>query len=292
MLYKSNIENENETNLPFLNSITVLSNMKKIVKYNNEKFPDMSDLKGDFFSAINNLQGTNIPSKNDCILIEFENNELCEHLKKSKLFDEKATSNNKHLFNEIEKNKIKYNITTALKIIHSLEPNLYYLINQLIGTIYCIKVKGSAGGSISNSIGLIWLNPSCDWSVIDYADAIYHEFIHNSLFLDDMVNCIFPDPQLCEKNDAFVLSPIRKERRPLDRSYHASCVAIGLMHFYHLLSDDKNARRFLEDLRQTVTELNTKTSYLGKRGIEILKAMNNFIEKQDYENISKTLKIS
>ncbi|OWT48474.1 hypothetical protein CER22_25625 [Bacillus sp. K2I17] len=137
----------------------------------------------------------------------------------------------------------------------------------------------------------MWLNPSKKWSVIDYADAIYHEFIHNSLFFDDMINCIFPDPNACEDEEAHVISAIRKQRRPLDRSYHAACVAIGLMHYYYLLSDDKKSMSFLPHLRQTILEMNTKTSYLGPRGIETLEAMNNFITYQDLDSITESLNI-
>ena len=67
--------------------------------------------------------------------------------------------------------------------------------------------------------------------MIDYAEAQYHEFIHNSLFLDDLVNSIFPDTKVITTEDALVTSTIPKIKRPLDRSFHSAGVAIGLMHF-------------------------------------------------------------
>ncbi|NPC93214.1 hypothetical protein HOO54_13470 [Bacillus sp. WMMC1349] len=139
-------------------------------------------------------------------------------------------------------------------------------------------------------MGLTWLSPPKTWSVVDYAEAIYHEFIHNSLFLDDMVNSVFPDPKACAEDEALVTSTILKRKRPLDRAYHSACVAVGIMHFYYMLRDFKKLKSFYKPLCKTIEELNNKKQYLGERGIETLKGLNNFIDKQDYKSISQFLK--
>src|SRR5699024_3144858 len=101
---------------------------------------------------------------------------------------------------------------TALSLLKTLHNDLYNLINQYISTIYVVKNEGFGGGSVSGYLGFIWLNIQPQWSVIDIAENIYHEFIHNALFIDDMVNCLFPDPLACAEPDGLVTSTILESK--------------------------------------------------------------------------------
>lgn len=121
---------------------------------------------------------------------------------------------------------------------------------------------------------------------------MYHEFIHNSLFLDDMLNSIFPDTQIITTEQAMVTSTILKKKRPLDRSFHSACVAIGLMHFYYMMSDYNKVTTYLKPLRQTISEMNEKQNYMGERGITILEEMNKFSKLLDLDSITSTLSLN
>ncbi|TYR78276.1 hypothetical protein FZC66_20000 [Priestia megaterium] len=133
------------------------------------------------------------------------------------------------------------------------------------------------------------MNPQPKWTVIDYAEAIYHEFIHQSIFVDDMVNCMFPDPNACAEDDALVTSTILKRKRPLDRSFHAAGVSIGIMHLYYLLNDKIKSKQFFEDLSVTLGEISQKTQYLGEQGIYTLKLMQQFVKEPNFDNITFSL---
>ena len=85
---------------------------------------------------------------------------------------------NEHIYKKNEQEIIQYRIEKSLELIKLLHPSLYSLINDLVGTFLILKKDGFGGGSVSNILGLIWINPQQDWSIIDYAEAIYHEFIH------------------------------------------------------------------------------------------------------------------
>ncbi|HBO6125208.1 hypothetical protein SA9_01975 [Staphylococcus warneri] len=137
---------------------------------------------------------------------------------------------------------------------------------------------------------MIWLNPQNDWNIIDCAEAIYHEFIHQSIFLDDMVNSIFPDANACDQEEALVTSTILKRKRPLDRSFHAAGVSLGVMHLYYLLHDKEKSYQHYDDFKQTIEELNDKTQFLDDHGIYTLQEFNKYIVKPDYEVITKLLK--
>ncbi|MED4046215.1 HEXXH motif-containing putative peptide modification protein [Priestia aryabhattai] len=282
-----------KTNLYHLNNNNINKNIDAIIDYHfgkdTSKKIQEKEKKDYFFQSLNFLQRSQIPSEPQGIKIIFENEVLSKHLIDSKIFEEEDTINSKHIIPTNERSRILNNIEKALCLLKLLHPGLQQQINKLVGTIYIAKKRGYGGGTVSNLLGMIWISPQEKWSIIDYAENLYHEFIHNSLFLDDMVNCIFPDPQACANEEALTISTILKSRRPLDKSYHAANVAIGIMHFYYLLSDNKKSKMYKEDLEKTIIEINQRTQYLGERGIETLKEMNNFIEFYDFESISSSL---
>lgn len=276
----------------FLNGESILSNINSIGKiYKQESDLSQNSLKEDFFQSLNKLQKFNIPYKDDEIIIKFDDTDILSHLINKKVIEEEDLEGNKHLFNDSEQVVINDNINKALKLLKMLHPDLLYLINQLTGTIICFKKKGTGGGTTSCALGLIWLNPHENWTIIDYADALYHEFTHTSIFIDDMVNRMFIDAKACKEPDAFVTSAILKIKRPLDSAYHAAGVAVALMHFYYMIGDKEKALSFLDPLRKTINELITKKDYLGERGIDTLNGMSYFIESLDYESIQSSLRV-
>ncbi|MBN8203868.1 hypothetical protein [Bacillus sp. NTK034] len=172
-----------KTNLTFLNKREINRNIDAVIDYHfgegtSSGIPD-NEKKGYFIQTLNALQQSQIPFELDNIKIIFDSDILCEHLINNYLIEKKDTLDDKHLFNEEERREIVYNVEKALDLIKLLHPDLHYLINKHIGTLYFIKKEGFGGGSVSGLLGLIWLNPPKRWTVIDYAEALYHEFIHN-----------------------------------------------------------------------------------------------------------------
>ncbi|MGY3716072.1 aKG-HExxH-type peptide beta-hydroxylase [Sutcliffiella cohnii] len=281
-----------KVDFPIFNYKHLQQNLRDVVDYiKGEGYSNSLDeieLKKNYIEVINELQDSQLAFEED-IIIEFNNTKHTEKMLKNELIDEDDLLNNKHLFDKEQQEDIEYRIKTALRVIKSLNENLYTLIKQHISTIYVIKKDGFGGGSVSGMVGFIWLNVQQDWTVIDIAEHLYHEFIHNVLFIDDMVNCIFPDPEACGQPEALVTSPILKWRRPLDRSYHAACVAIGIQHMYFLLRDNREDRNYFKDLSVTISELNEKTSYLGEQGIKILTLLNEFLKVRDFNDITDSL---
>ncbi|UWE02250.1 aKG-HExxH-type peptide beta-hydroxylase [Laceyella sacchari] len=279
-----------QTCFPFLHSKNIIQNIETIITVFNPETPiSEENRKRLFFDVINTLQSSSIPNKPNGIHMQFDNEALTNLIVKSTMLSPEDVADGKHLFNDEEREMIQYKMEKALDLIKILHPNLHYLMTQLIGTLYFIKKEGNGGDSVSSLIGLIWLNPQPDWTVIDYAECMYHEFIHNSLFLDDMVNTIFPDTEVLGTEDALVTSSILKWKRPLDRSFHSAAVAIALSHFYTMLGDTKKAQSYLPSVEQTVEELNSKTKYLGEQGVLTLNQMNHFLKARDYESLSKFL---
>lgn len=273
---------------PFLDTQEIRQNMEQVIAYAGVSQDGLS-LKGQFMSAIQQLQGTYIPWTDGAIEFEFANERTAGILAGMGMLEPHEVASRHHLLSPQGQRNVQNYLDKACGILNTLHPGLYYNLLQLIGAISVYKKPGSGGGSVSTYVGHIWISPIKRWTVLEYGEALYHEFIHNSLFLDDMVHRIFLDPKRLGEEDALVTSAILKIRRPLDRSFHAACVAIGLMHYYWMLHDETKAESFKEPVSVTIKEINEKTSYLGDRGKEILQMMNDFLARPDYETISEGL---
>lgn len=281
-------------NLPYLNNSHIKQNINELYDFTKEEYgtnlEEDASLKEKYFEAINNLQSVQVPYSKEEIIISFEDKYLQNSLLDLKMIDQEDLINNKHIFNSEEQEETRNRIKKALQLIKSLHRDLYELIEIIVGSFLILRKENFGGGSVSNILGMICLNPQNDWNIIDCAEAIYHEFIHQSIFLDDMVNSIFPDANACDQEEALVTSTILKRKRPLDRSFHAAGVSLGVMHLYYLLHDKEKSYQHYDDFKQTIEELNDKTQFLDDHGIYTLQEFNKYIVKPDYEVITKLLK--
>lgn len=281
---------DKKSNFSFLNKKHLENNWKEIFNYqfDNETLAviDSKNNKDFYIRALNELQDTKVETDNEKIIIKFEDDYYSNLLVESGVLEKEDIKDNKHVYPIEERELVTYKINKAMDLLYMLNPNLGELVFKHLGTVVFAKKAGLGGGSISNLLGLLWLNPPKKWSVVDYAEALYHEFIHNSLFIDDMVNGIFPEPERCLEPEALTISTILKIKRPIDRSFHAANVAIGIMHFYYLLGDNEKMYQYKNDLNLTLTELNARKEYFGECGLQILEQMNNFNELYDFESIT------
>lgn len=280
--------------LPFLHKSNILNNIEVLKNYfeqesNSQLPPTNTTIKEKYFKSINYIQDVAVPYSNEKIYITYYDKILQDKLLALGMIDKDDLENDKHIYSLEEQKIISERIEKALELIRILHKDLYDLINTLIGTFLILKKDLFGGGSVSNVMGLVWLNPQPEWSIIEYAEAIYHEFIHQSIFLDDMINCMFPNANECAQEEALVTSTILKMKRPLDRAYHAAGVSIGIMHLYHLFNDHKNSKKYMTDLRRTIEEIEERTQFLGEQGLKTLKIMRTFIDNPDFDDISYSL---
>lgn len=284
---------ETTFDLPYLNNKHIKSNIEDIFEFVKGEFdlelPENSTYKEKYFESVNKIQSTFVPYNNQKINIKFYDQILQDRLLELGMIEKKDLEDEKHIYPESQQIIIKDRIEKAIDLINLLHPSLGKLINDLVGTFLILRKDSFGGGSVSNILGLIWLNPQEDWSIIDYAEAIYHEFIHQSIFLDDMINSMFPDSDACATEDALVTSTILKIKRPLDRSYHAAGVSIGVMHLYYMFNDKVKSVQHMDDLRTTIEEINSRTQFLGEQGLLTLKELNKFLEDPDFETVTKIL---
>lgn len=168
----------------------------------------------------------------------------------------------------------------ALELFKHLLPSEFLGFKSLIAAVILARREGFGGASVSSRIGLIWLSPTAQWSAYTWLENLVHEYIHNCLFLEDMVYCLFPDgADRLAKADALSVSAIRQERRGYDKSFHSAFVAAGLAALYKTLGDDLRASQLVSPALICVSDLISfgKLRFTTQRGVELLEGLSRVL---------------
>lgn len=171
-----------------------------------------------------------------------------------------------------EQDHIRQCADEAIHSIAELDPALHYGLRVIVAGFMFARSTDLEGGSISALMGPIWLGPSPSWSPATYVENMIHEYVHQCLFLDEMVSTIFTEfsvPRMSTP-DALVTSTILKRRRPYDKAYHSAFVAHVLAQYYLAQGETEKARSYLESTRSTVDELLDRQQYASANGLSLL----------------------
>ncbi|GAB3803799.1 aKG-HExxH-type peptide beta-hydroxylase [Virgibacillus kimchii] len=263
-------------NLSVLNKKNIESNIDEfLAHFYKTRILDPEVKRENYLAALNNLQKNSIPTSKENITIEeSSNHEILNYL---------TTEKNNDLYSYNENVEIKEKINKGLDLLRHVNPNLYTLIYKLVGTIIFSKSGNFSSATTPTHLGIIFLNPNESWEIVDYAESIYHEFIHLSIFLEDMIHNLF------KSNEVQVKSVIRGVHRPLDKSFHAAIVSIGIMHLYYMMGDEKKQCQYMSELSEAVNELAQVETYLDNKGKELLQNMKLFLVTKDFEDINHSL---
>lgn len=281
----------------FLNSNRVLSNMQLATNYLAGKQIVTKSLKEAFIEAMNIVQSTTIHTHSDDIFVEFDNPDLVNFLVEKTVFSPEDVADGAYLLQEGDRSHIYQNIQAAKSLIAQVDPNLHRLITTLIGSVAVYRIADRDGGTVSCCIGLIWISPTQDWEVDYYAEMLVHEFVHNSVFVEDMVHGIMPNPELLEREEGLTTSVIRKTQRPYDKAFHSACVGAGIMYFYHAMGNDTKAEGYIPAMQRTIGELYKHDRVLHETGLEVLtdngreivSELQQFIDGPNYDMIAQAL---
>jgi len=268
-------------NLSVLNKENIEANIDDfLAHFYQTRTMDPKVKREKYLLALNNLQKNAIPTSEEYINVEeSSNNDILDYLLKSK----KTPEENNDLYSHKDNLEIKEKINQALELIKKLNAGLYTLIYKLVGSIVFSKSGNFSSATTPAHLGIIFLNPKESWEIVDYAESIYHEFIHLSIFLEDMIHNLF------NSNEVQVKSVIRGVHRPLDKSFHAAIVSIGIMHLYYMLGDVKKTFLYMSELNEAVSELVQVDTHLNSKGKELLENMKLFLRTKDFESINISL---
>jgi hypothetical protein len=155
------------------------------------------------------------------------------------LFDERRPPDGVDTSCTREAEKITSRVREAEGLLEAYSASAAAVLRLLIGSILFARfdaddVLGSSHGAL---LGTIWINPQDGWEGADYAEMILHEGVHQSLFLDEMVNTLFVrPPREMEDESSLVLSPSLGRPRAYDLAFHSSVVVTALADLYSALA--------------------------------------------------------
>ncbi|WP_019501610.1 aKG-HExxH-type peptide beta-hydroxylase [Pseudanabaena sp. PCC 6802] len=176
-----------------------------------------------------------------------------------------------HAFNAEEIALFQPAYNDAISRFSTLFPELFASFVLLIRYVIFARRDHYSGGTVSSRIGLIWLSPNKDWSDDEWLENIIHEFVHNALFFEDLVHCIFlAGSTRLEEPDALATSAIRQVKRGYDKSYHSAFVSQTIIEYYLAVGQVEKAASFIFPLVVCVEDLAKNTKLVSEHGKELL----------------------
>jgi len=243
-------------------------------------------LRDQYLSALSHLQSwTAIQWTPDRIAVTFDNpRAIADFIRREAWGQERPVQD--RLFPAHQRAGLYDLISEGLESISAVSHDLRELIELTIGEIFLAQESGSEGGTMSSAVGLIWLNPRIEWGARKAGENIVHEWIHNMLFLADMVNPLFAvDYTGLSAESAHATSAILHRKRPFDRCYHSAAVAAGLVFFHSISGDAERADALIEPTVRTVRELQDKPDLMTQSGADLLQDVAHFLETRDCDHI-------
>ena len=169
---------------------------------------------------------------------------------------------------------VRANVRRGLNRLRALDEETYVAAVSLLGSIALGKLPALEGGSTSSLIGVIWIGLDADADSECYAELILHEYIHQTLFVEDMVNGVFflgEEELACA--DALVTTAILQRPRGYDKGFHSAFVALSLARLARLRGDRLQYERYLTPLVPAARELFAKRQFLSARGDDLLELL-------------------
>jgi hypothetical protein len=241
----------------FLDKQFLIANMKDVENAYPIDLNGKCSLKARFGKAVRALQDTPFHSEftDNSMTFEWDNVEMVKFLRKHKLIPSQDQVPEWMIPPGAERSDIAAKAKEAMFLLEQADPDLADLVNTIIATLGFLYTPTAEGGSVSAAIGYIYLSPKPYWTTAFFAEMLVHETVHNMLFLADMVHGLFPDLSVLDNPDALVLSAIREQRRPFDKSFHSACVSATLIRYNQRIGDTGRAIWLSERLVPTVKEL-------------------------------------
>lgn len=270
----------------FLDRLWVLDSVDSVAVATWHEFAAASQLRAQYLSALSHLQSwTTIQWNPDSIAITFDNpGAIADFIRREAWGTERPVRD--RLFPSHRRAELYDLVSKGLEFISEVSHDLRQLIELTIGEIFLAQERGSEGGTMSSAVGLIWLNPRIEWGARGTGENIVHEWIHNMLFLADMVSPLFAVDYIgLSAESAHVTSAILHRRRPFDRCYHSAAVAAGLVFLHTISGDIQKADALIGPTMRTVRELQDKPELMTQSGADLIQDVAHFLETRDCDRI-------
>lgn len=274
----------------FFDRLWVLDSVDSVAAATWHELAPAGQLRTQYLSALSHLQSwTTIQWAPAGVAVTFDNpRAVADFVRREAWGQERPVQD--RLFPVDQRAGLRDLISDGLKTIAAVNHDLHELIELTIGEIFLAQESGSEGGTMSSAVGLIWLNPRVEWGPRKAGENIVHEWIHNMLFLADMVDPLFAvDYTGLSAESAHATSAILHRKRPFDRCYHSAAVAAGLVFFHSISGDKERADALIEPTVRTVRELEGMPDLMTQSGSDLLQEVGRFLETRDCDHVMALL---
>ncbi len=267
--------------------------------------PISGSLRRRFAHGIRSLLGTPLEIDGDTARLTMGRKPWCDFLIERQVIP----SNNESgvlAISADDRARIQDEFAAMRAFLKRVNPQALGLLDLLIAEIAVFQVERPEAGSHSAAIGFLWLNVRAISSAESLAELVFHEVLHNVVFLEDMVRGLMPEMELLEREDTRAYSAVRQTSRYFDSAFHAACVAAGMMWFHHRCVEHacsghtqqidhylQHGRLAVADLIRVVDQqLNAGRPILSPNGNMILAGMADFFALPDFEAMDAQLSLS
>ena len=172
-------------------------------------------------------------------------------------------------------------VRSGLRCFRHRFPATYPVFRKAVPFVVLAKKDAHVGGSVSSRIGLIWLAVSPSWTGQGCGEHFWHEYIHQCLFLEDMVNTVFDrDRGGLSDPENGVPSAIRGVLRRYDQAFHSAFVAASIAEYRARGADYSGARAVFPKLWRCLDALVRKRHVLTANGADQLAQLVDCVFRQ------------
>jgi hypothetical protein len=257
--------------LSFVDNARVRESAAQVVSYGGQ--PVTGDLRQDYLRTINLLQSLtfNWTANPAEPLLDFANDRgskasaIVEFIADAQLSRTDWTSSSE------DGRATTISIHDAMEVLASYDPDLVRSLRTLVGSLVVGEVEGFDGGSNSAIVGVIWIGLHDKRSVEEHAELLLHEFVHQAVFLEDMVHGLLKEGAVrLAEDDALVTTALQRRRRGFDKAFHSLFVATELAHFSDWIGQAERAADYRAGAVTTLKQLMERDQFLSSSGIERL----------------------
>lgn len=227
-----------------------------------EPSADMPTDKAAYVSALNAYQGTDFPppASNTDVPLTFGAGAFTAVLEEQgRLADSSiAGSDSRGGLTPDEQALWAARFRDAWQLIQAVDADLFLCMQQTVALVICHKRSAKnlfSGGTLTSMTGAIWLTPTPDWTVMDLADRMVHEYTHTALNLHDALHGVFADAEALADPGNEAWSTFRHVGRPYDMALHAAAVSGVLAVFMAEAGRQQYSGKYLSDVRAALPGL-------------------------------------
>jgi hypothetical protein len=160
-------------------------------------------------------------------------------------------------------------LTESLELLARLHGDARKTFDLLVQVLLVVRIP--AFGSLSDALSMIVAGPEAAWSRLEITELLWHETVHQALFLEDLVESLFSvDQSQLGTPEACVPNPLLGINRPFDLAFHGTAVSVALIDLHLRAKSHRRVAQLIPTLAPSLDELMARRNLLSRRGNEIL----------------------